>query len=168
MVALDTMIGPYRLVRKLGEGGMGEVYEALHQTIERQVAIKILHPIYAHSSDIGKRFVNEARAVNLINHPGLVQISDFGQLADGNPRFAELQNGFRRFSIDLISASVRRAQEQGHCTDLDPEQVGAALGLMFESFTAVAWRPTGLGVHIDDEAAITTLSAIWQRTLYGN
>lgn len=104
----------------------------------------------------------------LVFKPNIGVMTAVGQLADGNPRFAELQNGFRRFSIDLISASVRRAQEQGHCTDLDPEQVGAALGLMFESFTAVAWRPTGLGVHIDDEAAITTLSAIWQRTLYGN
>lgn len=61
---------------------MGEVFEALHETIERQVAIKVLHPVYAHSSEINKRFINEARAVNLINHPGLVQISDFG------PRFS--------------------------------------------------------------------------------
>ncbi len=79
-----TLIGPYRLVRKLGEGGMGEVYEARHETIERQVAIKVLHPQYARDAEINRRFINEARAVNLINHSGLVQISDVGQLANGS------------------------------------------------------------------------------------
>lgn len=90
-----------------------------------------------------------------------------GQLADANPRLAQLRDEFRRFSIDLISASIRCAQEQGHCRTLDPEQAGAALGLMFEGFTAVAWRPTSLGVELEDGAAIATLATIWQRTLYG-
>lgn len=63
---------------------MGEIYEARHETIERQVAIKVLRPKYAHDAEINQRFINEARAVNLINHSGLVQISDFGQLADGS------------------------------------------------------------------------------------
>ena len=84
MVLPHTSIGPYRLVRQLGEGGMGEVYEALHETIKRQVAIKVLRPQFARNRDINRRFVNEARAVNLINHPGLVQISDIGQLSDGS------------------------------------------------------------------------------------
>ncbi len=78
-------IGPYRLVRKLGEGGMGEVFEAVHETIERQVAIKILRTAYARDTKLHARMVNEARAVNLIKHPGLVQISDVGELEDGSP-----------------------------------------------------------------------------------
>ncbi len=78
-------IGPYRIVRKLGEGGMGEVFEAVHLTIERQVAIKILRSPYARDPGIQQRLVNEARAVNLIKHPGLVQVSDLGQLSDGSP-----------------------------------------------------------------------------------
>jgi len=76
-------IGPYRLLRLLGSGGMGEVYEAVHDRIARQVAIKILYPDLARSSEIAGRFLNEARAVNIVRHPGLVQISDFGQLPDG-------------------------------------------------------------------------------------
>lgn len=79
-----THIGPYRVVRKLGEGGMGQVYEARHQVIGRQVAIKVLQPYYARSEVAKQRFVNEARAVNLISHPGIVQVPDFGQLADGS------------------------------------------------------------------------------------
>ena len=62
---------------------MGAVYEALHEAIERRVAIKILHSEYARNLDMTKRFFNEARAVNRIGHPSLVQISDHGQLADG-------------------------------------------------------------------------------------
>lgn len=75
-----TAIGPYRVLRKLGEGGMGAVYEALHEAIERRVALKILHPEYARDADVTKRFFNEARAVNRIAHPSLVQISDYGHL----------------------------------------------------------------------------------------
>lgn len=80
-----SLIGPYRLVRKLGEGGMGEVFEAVHQTIERQVAIKVLRTPYARDANLHARLVNEARAVNLIKHPGLVQVSDVGELEDGSP-----------------------------------------------------------------------------------
>lgn len=83
MIENDSRIGPYRIVRRLGQGGMGAVYEAIHETIERRVAIKVLKPQQSTSADIGVRFINEARAVNLVNHPGLVQVSDYGQTPDG-------------------------------------------------------------------------------------
>ena len=79
----EAKIGVYRIIRKLGEGGMGAVFEALHEEIERRVAIKILHHEFARNADITRRFFNEARAVNRIAHPSLVQISDYGQLPDG-------------------------------------------------------------------------------------
>jgi AcrR family transcriptional regulator len=90
-----------------------------------------------------------------------------GQLADTKPRFADVQNEFRRFGIDIVAASVRRAQEQGYGTDLDPAHTGAAIALLFENFTAVLLRPSGLGLQIDDADAIKTLSTIWKKTLYG-
>lgn len=76
-------IGPYRVVRKIGVGGMGEVFEARHTTIERRVAVKVLRPSLAQNADLNTRFINEARAVNIVEHPGIVQIFDYGQLADG-------------------------------------------------------------------------------------
>lgn len=79
---IGTTVGPYRVVRKLGEGGMGAVFEALHEAIERRVAIKVLHAQYARNTEFALRFFNEARAVNRVDHPGLVQISDYGQLPD--------------------------------------------------------------------------------------
>jgi serine/threonine protein kinase len=81
---LPSAIGPYRVARKLGEGGMGAVYEAIHQVIQRRVAIKVLHPEAGSSADAVNRFINEARAANLIRHPGLVQITDFGNLPNGS------------------------------------------------------------------------------------
>ena len=62
---------------------MGAVFEALHEEIERRVAIKVLHPEFARNPECTSRFFNEARAVNRVDHPGLVQISDYGRLADG-------------------------------------------------------------------------------------
>lgn len=76
-------IGPYRVIRQIGEGGMGVVYEAVHENIERRVAIKVLHPEYAKHAEGTARFFNEARAANRIEHAGLVQISDYAQLPDG-------------------------------------------------------------------------------------
>src|ERR1700712_4005892 len=76
-------IGPYTITRRIGEGGMGVVYEALHTTIARRVAIKLLNREFAHNPEVIQRFFNEARAANLIDPPSLVQVSDLGQLEDG-------------------------------------------------------------------------------------
>ena len=83
MIDSGSLIGPYKVVKKLGEGGMGAVFQALNEAIERQVAIKVLHPEFAKVPEFTTRFFNEARAVNRIDHPGVVQIGDFGQLPDG-------------------------------------------------------------------------------------
>jgi AcrR family transcriptional regulator len=89
------------------------------------------------------------------------------QLAATQPRFAAVQNKFRRFGMDIVAASVRRAQEQGYGGELDPEHTAAAIALLFENFTTVFVGTSGLGVEISDEDAIATLSRIWKKTLYG-
>ena len=71
------------IVSLLGKGGMGAVCEAVHETIGRRVAIKVLRSEYSHNSEVAQRFFNEARAVNIVDHPGIVQISDYGQLPTG-------------------------------------------------------------------------------------
>ena len=65
-------IGPYKIVRKIGEGGMGAVYEALQDPIGRRVAVKILHPQVRRRAVDRGALLNEARAVNLVDHPGVV------------------------------------------------------------------------------------------------
>ncbi len=76
-------IGSYKIVRVLGEGGMGEVFEAVHEKLHRRAAIKVLHPHVARAPEMAARFRNEARAVNIIHHPGVVDIYEHGQLPDG-------------------------------------------------------------------------------------
>lgn len=78
-------VGSYRIVRLLGEGGMGLVYEAIRDDIGGRAAIKILRAEFSRSPDITSRFLNEARAVNIVQHPGVVRIFDFGQLPSGEP-----------------------------------------------------------------------------------
>ncbi|OBK92221.1 TetR family transcriptional regulator [Mycobacterium asiaticum] len=89
------------------------------------------------------------------------------QLAATQERFAAVQNEFRRFGMNIVAASVRRAQEQGHGTDLNPEHTAAAISLLFENFTTVFVGRPSLGVTMTDEDAIAVLSKIWQKTLYG-
>lgn len=70
----------YRIARRLGEGGMGVVYEGVHEQRNERVAIKILHAEIAKHREVTLRFINEARAVEIINHPGLVRTIAMGQL----------------------------------------------------------------------------------------
>lgn len=83
MPSLPPQIGPYRVLRQIGKGGMGMVLEAVHTTIERRVAIKLLLPEYAKDAEVAERLFREALAVNRIEHPSLVQVSDYGKMPDG-------------------------------------------------------------------------------------
>ncbi|AKF08793.1 serine/threonine-protein kinase [Sandaracinus amylolyticus] len=73
----------YRILRKLGEGGMGSVYEGEHVLIKRRVAIKCLHSHYANSPDIVARFHREALAATSIGHPNIIECTDMGRFPDG-------------------------------------------------------------------------------------
>ncbi len=80
---LGQPLGPYRVLRLLGDGGMGAVYEGVHELINRRVAIKALHPQLAPNPEFVSRFLTEARATNRVDHPGLVQILDYHESPDG-------------------------------------------------------------------------------------
>src|SRR5215470_8761996 len=81
---LGEAIGNYRIIGKLGEGGMGVVWLAEHALIGRRAAVKVLLPAYSRDSEMVSRFFNEARAVARIKHTGLVEVFDFGYHADGS------------------------------------------------------------------------------------
>ncbi len=70
-------LGKYRLQERVGRGGMAEVYRAYQPGLERTVAIKILHPHLAETSDFVSRFKREAQAIALLHHPHIVQVYDF-------------------------------------------------------------------------------------------
>ena len=83
---IGTLIGgKYRVREVLGEGGMGTVFEAMHEELGNMVAIKVLHPNQLHKKDAVQRFHHEARAAARIGHPNICEVYDVGTLPDGRP-----------------------------------------------------------------------------------
>jgi serine/threonine protein kinase len=80
----EPTIGAYKVLRKIGEGGMGAVFLGEHTLLGRKAAIKVLLPSLSANESIVRRFFNEARAVTQISDPGIVQVFDFGHHTDGS------------------------------------------------------------------------------------
>ncbi|HXH38919.1 MAG TPA: protein kinase [Thermoanaerobaculia bacterium] len=78
MLEPDAMLGPYRIVSLLGEGGMGAVYRAKDTRLGRDVAVKILTALTLSDQERVQRFEQEARATGMLNHPNLLTIYDVG------------------------------------------------------------------------------------------
>src|SRR5512138_1492377 len=81
----DVVEGRYRILKTLGEGGMGTVFLAEHALIKRRVALKVLHPELATDADVVARFMNEARAAGTLGHPNIVESTDMGFARDQVP-----------------------------------------------------------------------------------
>jgi serine/threonine protein kinase len=77
----------YRILDIIGEGGMGVVYLGEHVTLQRQLAVKVLHPELCRDSSLIDRFLQEARAASKIGHPSIVDIIDFGWMHRGSVYF---------------------------------------------------------------------------------
>jgi serine/threonine protein kinase len=75
--------GRYRVLRPLGEGGMGQVYLAEHEVIEKKIALKVLRPEFSRKEDIISRFQQEAISASRIKHPNVLEVFDFGRLESG-------------------------------------------------------------------------------------
>jgi serine/threonine-protein kinase len=74
---IGTVIDKYEVLQKIGEGGMATVYRGRHLTLGRDVAIKVLHPHLSSSPRNRRRFAREARAIEHLNHPHILQIFDY-------------------------------------------------------------------------------------------
>lgn len=82
---VGATLGDYRVVRALGVGGMGVVYEGVHTTIRKKVAIKVVRPELAQDPQLRRRFVTEAQASNAIRHRNIVDVHAHGLTPDGRP-----------------------------------------------------------------------------------
>ncbi|HTL31966.1 MAG TPA: serine/threonine-protein kinase, partial [Kofleriaceae bacterium] len=139
-LAPGTMVGEYRIEQIVGEGGMGQVYGAVHPVIGKRAAIKVLLPEICRSAQMVERFVMEARAVNQIGHPNIVDVFAFGSLPDGRQymvmewlRGQSLSDRLRRGMMTIpeacdvlsaIAAALDAAHEKGIVhRDLKPHNV---------------------------------------------
>jgi serine/threonine protein kinase len=79
----EVLDGKYRILREIGRGAMGVVYEALHVALERRVAVKTLLEDISADAQVGARFEREARAASAVGHPNIVDVFDLGRTSDG-------------------------------------------------------------------------------------
>ena len=86
-------LGHYRIVEKIGEGGMGEVYRAQDERLDRDVAVKVLSASVARDSERVARFEREVKAVAKLSHPNILEIFDFGREGDVTYAVTELLEG---------------------------------------------------------------------------
>jgi serine/threonine protein kinase len=119
-----TTVGKYKLHEIVGRGGMGVVYRAEHIYIGKEVAVKILHEGFGGREESIKRFLREARAASLINHPNIVDVTDFGKSNDGTVFFVmELLHGT---PLDALLRRERRLDLMRAITIVN--QMAGALG----------------------------------------
>ncbi|HEX3475145.1 MAG TPA: serine/threonine-protein kinase, partial [Kofleriaceae bacterium] len=107
---IGRAIGNYVVRRLLGQGGMGSVYFAEHPTIGKRVALKVLHAEFSVQPEIVNRFFNEAKSVNDIQHPNIVDIIDFGTLPPVSPNDPPFVYFFMEY-IDGTSVTELLARE---------------------------------------------------------
>ena len=88
-----TRLGKYEIVRQLGAGGMGAVYEAVHTQIRKRVAIKVLAPAVAAKPEARTRFLREAQLTSKVRHPHAVDVTDMGTEGDQTFLVMELLDG---------------------------------------------------------------------------
>ena len=105
----QVLDGRYKITRKLGEGGMGEVYAADHVHIEKRFAIKLLRPEIVSNPEAVSRFRQEARSSSSIGHRNIIAIEDFGTLSDGRIYMCmELLNGAALNDLIMTPQPVER------------------------------------------------------------
>jgi serine/threonine protein kinase len=92
-LAPGTRLGPYEVLAALGAGGMGEVYKARDSRLDRLVAVKVLSPAMAISSDARQRFERDARAISRLSHPHVCALFDVGREGDTLYLVMELLDG---------------------------------------------------------------------------
>lgn len=152
-------IGPYRLVRLIGRGGMGSVYEAVHERLGRKVALKVLPQLAARDVRYLERFQREARTVGRLDHHNVVKATDAGE-AGGVPYLAmELVDG-------VDAARLVRAVGSLPLSDAAELVRQAAVGLAHAHGKGVVHRdvkPSNLMVTVDGEVKILDLGLALSR-----
>jgi serine/threonine-protein kinase len=126
---IGQTIGNYLVTQKVGEGGMGSVYLAEHPSIGKKVALKVLHSEFSNNEDVAQRFFHEAKAVNNIGHPNIVDIVDYGVI-EAHGKVPTLMYFIMEYLAGQSLAAVIRTE-----SPLPPER---ALGIAMQVADALA------------------------------
>ncbi len=130
----QTLARRYEVIRRIGVGGMADVYLAEDTQLGREVALKILHPQYAGDDGFVERFKREALSAAKLQHPNIVQIYDSGR--DGDFNF-------------IVMEYVEGRSLKEHLTEEGPLEIGEASRIAGDVLTALAFAHRGGLVHRD-------------------
>ncbi len=171
----DAIIGKVidgcRVQRKLGQGGMGVVYLAVHETLKQEFVLKILNPALTGSEDTIERFFREAQACAQLNHPGIVAIQNVGQ--DGDYFFIRMEyvegvtledlvkekgqldwRQATQLMLETVDALSHAHQKGMIHRDIKPENI------MFTSANQVKVMDFGLAKHVHSSAKVSVTGQI--------
>ncbi len=153
-VSTSFTLGEYRVVRLLGEGAMGKVYEAVQASLGRTVALKVLPEAFARSADAVERFEREARSAADLKHPNIVPVYQFGREGDLHWYAMELVDG--RSLRDLLKDPRKPLEDQKKVAKY---VLNAALALDYAHGRGVIHRdvkPDNILVRSKDDQVILT------------
>lgn len=165
-----TKYGEFKIVRQIGKGGMGTVYEGLQVSLQRRVALKVLDPNFSSNARYLGRFVREARAAAAIQHPNIIQVFDIGE-DNGRHFFAmefvEGENAFEKLKRDgafsvragleiagQIAKALQAAGKQSIIhRDIKPDNI------MLGREGQVKLADLGLAKNVEDQTTVTQSGA---------
>jgi eukaryotic-like serine/threonine-protein kinase len=165
--------GRYKILKRIGSGGMGSVYRAEHTGIGQQVAIKFLSPALSGNGDVVRRFHNEAKSYARVSHPNAVMIHDFGQTDDGQLYISmEFVDGVDlkkviethgRLAVDQVidiglqlCEVLSKAHETGvFHRDLKPENIMVSQGMRRQHVKVLDF---GIARLVGDEQTVATVA----------
>lgn len=169
---IGDIIDQYQIIKKIGEGGMATVYQARHTSLDRDVAIKMIHPGLASNERNRKRFAREAKAIERLDHPNIVKIWDYSEKDDGQcyivtelveglnlRQLMDEENAIPSEVIALIAVEVCKALQYAHDLgfihrDIKPENI------MIRNDGAVKLLDFGIARFHEDEGITMTRSLV--------
>jgi serine/threonine protein kinase len=161
----ESLVGSYRLVREIGRGGMGTVYEAQHTVLPRRAAVKIMHADLRNHPGMASRMVQEASILEDVRHPGIVRVFECSVLPDHRPWIAmelvageSLANRLRRSismpaeEVATLVANIAAALSAVHARgivhrDLKPENLLLSAEAHEFPVRVIDWGIARLGPH---------------------
>jgi len=129
---IGRKVGGYTVTRRVGQGGMGLVYEAKHERMDLRTAVKVLHKELSSDQKLLQRFFNEAKAISVAQHSSIVKVFEFGQFDDGTAFIMmEFLEG------EPLLSRMERLQRQGETMPLKlvvelGRQIAAALAVIHQ------------------------------------
>jgi serine/threonine-protein kinase len=150
------MVGRYRIIQRIGSGGMGEVFLGLDDSLNRRAAIKLLGTKHLGNATVRERFIREARALARLSHPNLITVFEAGHIADGERPY---------FAMELLEGgdTEKLLQESGPLRSGVVALIGAqaAAGLGEAAHAGITHRdvkPANLGVSGQGVLKVTDFS----------